>query len=310
MEFIAGVDEAGRGPLAGPVVAAAVILPADQGLSGLTDSKKISPKKRAELYQYIFDHAYSVGIGIVNRDEIDHTNILVATHKAMYKALGNLHHIPDKALIDGYALPNQLIPSEGIVRGDELVPSISAASIIAKVTRDAIMKQYDIIFPEYSFAANKGYGTKMHIQTLEDEKASIVHRRSFSRVKENLPSIKWLKDNGKLGQWGERLAAMDLYSKGNTINALNVHCAPYGEIDIVAENETEIIFIEVKTAAGKTMGDIVERVDAHKLNRLNNAIEKYIADQKIQKDIRLDAYSISIVKGGPIMKHFKGIALE
>ena len=147
MALIAGVDEAGRGPLAGPVVAAAVILDDNKPITGLADSKKLSTKKRAKLYQEIMQHA-EVGIGLIDVEEIDKNNILKATYKAMYKALGALKTKPDKALIDGYALPNQIIPNEGIIGGDDKIDSIGAASIIAKVTRDRIMEQYDVIFPE------------------------------------------------------------------------------------------------------------------------------------------------------------------
>ncbi|MEE9574291.1 MAG: ribonuclease HII, partial [Candidatus Neomarinimicrobiota bacterium] len=151
MEIVAGVDEAGRGPLAGPVVAAAVIL-SDEKIEGLRDSKKLSAKKREALFQEINASAISVGIGIVSEKVIDETNILSATHKAMQIALGKLNRKPSLALIDGYKLPNQIIPNKGVLKGDTKIESIMAASIIAKVTRDAIMIEYDKIFPEYGFA--------------------------------------------------------------------------------------------------------------------------------------------------------------
>ena len=221
MELIAGVDEAGRGPLAGPVVAAAVILPDHHKIEGLADSKKLSEKKREKLFIDIHSRALSVGIGIVDREEIDRTNILKATHKAMFKALGALKPQPTKALVDGFALPNQIVPNEGIIHGDDLIDSIKAGSIIAKVTRDRIMKQYDIIFPEYGFAQHKGYGTKQHIEKLIEQKASPIHRQTFRPVNKHLPTIQWLKKNTRVGYFGERLAALDLYKKGYKIISLN-----------------------------------------------------------------------------------------
>ncbi|HJL75330.1 MAG TPA: ribonuclease HII [Candidatus Marinimicrobia bacterium] len=310
MAVIAGVDEAGRGPLAGPVAAAAVILPENHKIIGLSDSKKLSAKRRAILYDDIFDAAIDVGIGIVDVDEIDKTNILNATQKAMYKALGTLKTKPDKALIDGYALPKQIIPNEGIIAGDDKIDCIRAASIIAKVFRDRILMQYDIIFPEYGFASHKGYGTQFHLQQLQEFKATPIHRKSFKPVQENLPTITWLKSKRRIGQWGERLAALEYYKNDYKIIALNHHCAPYGEIDIIAENEDEIVFVEVKTAAGKTLGGVEDQVDEVKLQRLSNAIDKYIMDNEIYKDIRLDVYAVRLGKKGPVMKHFMGIELE
>jgi ribonuclease HII/Holliday junction resolvase-like predicted endonuclease len=310
VEIIAGVDEAGRGPLAGPVTAAAVILPDDHIITGLTDSKKLSPKRREKLFHDINKNAVSVGVGIVDANEIDKINILQATYKAMYKALGALNPKPDKALIDGSALPNQIIPNEGIIKGDDKVDCIRAASIIAKVTRDRIMEQYDIIFPEYGFAKHKGYGTKVHLEKLQEKKASLIHRQSFRPVRENLPTITWLQKNRKIGQWGEKLAALEYYKKGYKIHALNHHCAPYGEIDIVAEKDNEIVFAEVKTAAGKTLGGIEDQVDEAKLQRLSDAIDKYIMDYEIDQDIRLDVFAIRLGKNGSKLKHFKAIELE
>ena len=309
MALIAGVDEAGRGPLAGPVVATAVILDESKPIAGLADSKKLTAKKRAKLYQEIMQHA-EVGIGVVDVEEIDKNNILKATQKAMYKALGDLKTKPDKALIDGYALPNQIIPNEGIIAGDDKIDCIRAASIIAKVTRDRMMQQYDIIFPEFGFARHKGYGTILHMEKLSEYKACPIHRKLFKPVNENLPTITWLKSQRRIGQWGERLAALEYFNNGYKIHALNHYCSPYGEIDIIAEKENELVFAEVKTAAGKTLGGVEDQVDEVKLQRLSNAIDKYIMDSEIQNDIRLDVFAIMLGKNGPSLKHFKGIELE
>jgi Holliday junction resolvase-like predicted endonuclease len=172
------------------------------------------------------------------------------------------------------------------------------------------MEKYDIIFPEYGFAKHKGYGTKDHLAHLYEFKATPIHRRSFRPVKENLPTITWLQTNRKIGQWGERLAALEYFRNGYKIHALNHHCAPYGEIDIIVEKDDEIVFVEVKTAAGKTLGEIEDQVDELKLQRLSDAIDKYLMDNEIEKDIRLDVYAVRLGKNGPILKHFKGIELE
>lgn len=309
MALIAGVDEAGRGPLAGPVVAATVILDEQNRISGLADSKKLTAKKREKLFQEIMQHA-EVGIGVVDVEEIDKNNILKATQKAMYKAMGALKTKPDKALIDGYALPNQIIPNKGIIGGDDKIDCIRAASIIAKVTRDRMMQQYDIIFPEFGFARHKGYGTILHMEKLSEYKACPIHRKSFKPVNENLPTITWLKSQRRIGQWGERLAALEYFNNGYKIHALNHYCAPYGEIDIIAEKDNELVFAEVKTAARKTLGGVEGQVDEVKLQHLSNAIDKYIMDNEIQNDIRLDVFAIILGKNGPALKHFKGIELE
>jgi len=308
MEIIAGVDEAGRGPLAGPVVAAAVIL-ADDKIEGLDDSKKLSAKKRETLFQEINQKAVSVGIGIVNEKEIDKTNILIATQKTMQMAMGRLNKRPTMALIDGYKLPNQIIPNKGIIKGDTKVESIMAASIIAKVTRDRIMIEYDKIFPEYGFAKHKGYGTKQHIEALTEFKATQIHRRSFKPVSFNLPTITWLQNNNRVGKVGEQLAACKLMEDGHRILAMNEICAPHGEIDIISEKDDLLIFTEVKTYAKEQIGSPELKIDMAKLKKLENAIYCYINKNDIKKDIRLDGVSIVLGKNHNIKK-FEGIELN
>ena len=171
MKLIAGIDEAGRGPLAGPVVAAAVILPKYHSIVGLNDSKKISSKKRSVLYREIMDRSLGVGVGIVDEKTIDEINILNGTHKAMEKSIDQLEIRPDHVLIDGHGIPNLRISSEGIVKGDEKVEVIQAASIIAKVTRDRIMQDYAKILPQYGFEKHKGYGTKKHFEAIIQNKS-------------------------------------------------------------------------------------------------------------------------------------------
>ena len=156
MKIIAGVDEAGRGALAGPVVASAVILPEEYDLDGLNDSKKVSPPKREVLFDKITSQAISIGVGIVPAIEIDRINILESTYKAMKMSLGKLNPVPEEALIDGFPLNTQIIPNRGIIKGDETIDVIKAASIIAKVTRDRIMVKYDQKYPLYGFKKHKG----------------------------------------------------------------------------------------------------------------------------------------------------------
>ena len=183
---IAGVDEVGRGPLAGPVVAAAVILPRDGIGFELFDSKQISSKKREELYPLILKEALGVGIGIIGQEEIDCINIFQATLRAMVAAIENLPLPPDFLLIDGTQGLKFSIPQKSIPKGDRLSNSIAAASIVAKVTRDRIMEEYHQQHPEYDFAKHKGYGTKEHRQAIKKFGICELHRKTFRGVKEYL----------------------------------------------------------------------------------------------------------------------------
>jgi len=177
--YICGIDEVGRGPFAGPVIAAAVILPKDFDILYVNDSKKLSEKKREELYDEIIKNAVSYGIGSVPSEEIDEINILQATYKAMSLAVSNMKVKPDILLIDAVTIPDVSIPQVPIIKGDEKSISIAAASIVAKVTRDRLMIAYDKIFPGYGFADNKGYGSKQHIDAIKRLGPSPIHRMSF-----------------------------------------------------------------------------------------------------------------------------------
>ena len=177
--YICGIDEVGRGPLAGPVVAAAVILPKDCDILYINDSKKLSEKKRELLYEEIMAKAVAVGIGMAGPARIDEINILQATYEAMREAIAKLSIKPDILLNDAVRIPGVDIEQVSIIKGDAKSASIGAASIIAKVTRDRMMVEYDGIFPEYGFAANKGYGTAVHIAALKEIGPTSIHRRSF-----------------------------------------------------------------------------------------------------------------------------------
>ena len=181
-KYIAGIDEAGRGPLAGPVVAAAVILPEGCLIEGVNDSKKLSEKKREKLYDDIVQNATAWGVGIVDNNVIDEINILNSTRRAMHMAIEELKVKPDYILIDAEKkVDTNGIPYLPIIKGDALSISIGAASIIAKVTRDRMMREYDKIFPMYGFEKHKGYGTKAHVEAIKENGLCMIHRKSFCK---------------------------------------------------------------------------------------------------------------------------------
>ena len=179
LAYVAGIDEAGRGPLAGPVVAAAVILPKDIFLPFLNDSKKVTEKRRDVLFDEIKQNAIAYGIGIASNTLIDEINILQATYEAMREAINELEKTPDVLLVDAVHIPDINIKQVGIVKGDAKSVNIAAASILAKVTRDRLMAEYDKIYPEYGLASNKGYGTATHIAALKEIGPCAIHRKSF-----------------------------------------------------------------------------------------------------------------------------------
>lgn len=182
LELIAGIDEVGRGPLAGPVVAAAVILPKNCKIKGLNDSKKISKKKHQEIYDQVIEQALAIGLGFKSNQVIDQVNIYEATKLAMKEAVANLQLSPQHLLIDAMQL-DLALPQTSIIKGDANSLSIAAASIVAKVTRDRLMRDYDRKFPGYDFAHNAGYGTQAHLEGLKKLGISPIHRHSFEPVK-------------------------------------------------------------------------------------------------------------------------------
>ncbi len=179
---ICGIDEAGRGPLAGPVVVASVIMPENSMIEGVNDSKKISEKKREKLYDQILEEAISYGVGIIGQDEIDEINILNATKKALTLSLKELTTKPDLIIVDALThIDTMGIPYESIIKGDAKCYSIASASIIAKVTRDRIMREWDSVYPEYGFIQHKGYGTAKHISAIKEYGLCPIHRKSFTK---------------------------------------------------------------------------------------------------------------------------------
>lgn len=181
--LIAGVDEVGRGPLAGPVVVAAVILDDNSPIIGLADSKKLSPKRREQLFSIIRNNCLCWTVGRAEVKEIDELNILQATFLAMQRAVELLPIKPELVLVDGNCCPQLPYPARAIIRGDATVPAISAASILAKVIRDSEMEAYDKYYPQYGFAKHKGYGTKEHLEALKKYKPAPMHRHSFTPIK-------------------------------------------------------------------------------------------------------------------------------
>ena len=297
MKKICGVDEAGRGPLAGPVVAAAVILPSHHNIDSIKDSKKLSEKKRQNLYEKIMDIA-DVSIGIVSNRTIDKINILNATYLAMEKAISGLDTIPDISLIDGYALPNKDIKSEGIIGGDNIVDCISAASIIAKVARDEIMTKMDPIFPEFKFRNHKGYGTKYHMNTLSVQKATPIHRKSFRPVKKNLPSPSIIKDDKKAKQLSIELVALYYLNNGYNIKEINKDCMNEVTLDIVAEKNKETIIVDVnKIDFYPSSADI---------KKIKTTIKDSLIDIKKESQISIHIANIDLIKN-PIIEINKTI---
>ena len=176
---ICGIDEAGRGPLAGPVVAGAVILPKDCSILYLNDSKQVSASRREELFDEIQEKAIASAVGIVSPQRIDEINILQATYEAMHQAVEGLKITPDLLLVDAVTIPAMPMKQVGIIKGDAKSVSIAAASILAKVTRDRMMVEYDALYPEYEFAKHKGYGSKVHIEAIQEYGPCPIHRRTF-----------------------------------------------------------------------------------------------------------------------------------
>lgn len=189
VKLIAGVDEVGRGPLVGPVVTACVILPVDYHLEGLTDSKKLTPKKREMFYDIIMRDAISVSIGLRDEKVIDEINIYEATKEAMYEAINNSKVKPEHVLIDAMKLEKLDIPSTSIIKGDLKSITIAASSVIAKVTRDRMMVELDKKYPEYGFKKNMGYGTKQHVEAIEKYGIIAEHRKTFRPVTEHLDHL-------------------------------------------------------------------------------------------------------------------------
>ncbi|NQV30733.1 MAG: ribonuclease HII [Candidatus Marinimicrobia bacterium] len=308
-KVLAGVDEAGRGPLAGPVVAAAVILnPADIP-EGLRDSKKISAKKREKLAVEISQRALYVGVGIVHEQDIDRWNILQATFEAMRRAVANLGIQPTEVQVDGnFTIPDLRLNQKAIVGGDDLVQEISAASIIAKTTRDAMMVSYDKLFPEYGFKSHKGYGAKTHMDLLRSKGRTPIHRRSFRPVAESTNlNYRYFNQESAYGRMGEIIAGMYLIRNGYQLLVHSYHAGRDGEIDLIAARENEIVFVEVKSFGGESDDTVaLERVTAAKQKQIARIAEIYLEKHEIeQPECRFDIITVNFSRPKPDIKHYE-----
>ena len=310
-EYIAGIDEAGRGPLAGPVVAAAVILPHDIELPEVNDSKKISEKKRERLYDEINDAAIAVAKGIVHEEEIDEKNILQATFKAMRKSIGQLSVKPDIILVDGHKADIRHYKQESIIDGDQKSLSIAAASIIAKVFRDRMMRQYDIIFPEYGFAKHKGYGTKQHMEVITTRKATPIHRQSFNPVGDHLPTFAYLKRNLLFGKLGEQILACQLIRDGHKILETNYNVPIVGKIDIISRDEEMLVFTEVKTQVSEHKEKKpCSQINGNNKDRLMIAVKHYMETHELNCEFRFDLGEVILGKRKPEIRILNEVHFE
>ena len=268
--LVCGIDEAGRGPLAGPVAAAAVILPEDLLLPYLNDSKKVTPKRREKLFDEIREKAVAWSVVMVPPDRIDEINILQATYEAMRTAVGNLSVRPDVLVNDAVTIPGLDILQVPVIKGDARCISIAAASILAKVTRDRYMMEMDAQYPVYGFAGHKGYGTKKHCDAIRAYGPCPIHRRSF--LKNILPDESGRSTDGALqaaeskravGRRGEEAAAAFLREKGVRILDRGFHDRD-GEIDLIGSQDGTVVFFEVKYRKDDRSGDPAEAVTAQK----------------------------------------------
>lgn len=293
--LICGIDEAGRGPLAGPVAAGAVILPKDSRILYLNDSKQLTPARREELYEEIQKEAVSIGVGIVDAARIDEINILNATYEAMRQAIAQLSPQPDLLLNDAVTIPRVDIPQVPIIKGDAKSLSIAAASVIAKVTRDRMMVAYDKQYPQYGFAKHKGYGTKEHIQKLQEYGPCPLHRRTFIGHFVDVDGEESIQKANyrQRGSYYEEVAASYLKKQGYQILERNYRC-PKGEIDLIALDKETLVFIEVKFRKESTAGDPAEAVSGKKQRRILETAKWYLMERKLSFDrpLRFDVVAI------------------
>lgn len=306
-KYICGIDEAGRGPLAGPVVAAAVVLPKNCEILYLNDSKKLSPAKREQLYDEIMEKAVSVGVGMASPARIDEINILQATYEAMREAVTALSVKPDILLNDAVTIPEILVPQVPIIKGDAKSISIAAASVIAKVTRDRLMIQYDDIIPGYGFARNKGYGSRDHIEALAKLGATPIHRKTFIKnfeIGKTCDSAD--RNNRKTGNDYEKAVGYYLEQKGYEILKYN-YCCRFGEIDIVAKDGEYIVFCEVKYRANDRAGKPLEAVDRKKQKTIYACAMCFLKEKGLETvPCRFDAAGVEGSKITYIKNAFTG----
>jgi len=296
LKYVAGIDEAGRGPLAGPVVASSVILHQDFDIKDINDSKKISHKKRLILYDYIINHALDVSIGIVDEKEIDKLNILKATFLAMKRSINNLLLKPEQLLIDGPYTDIKSFPVKNIISGDSKSASIAAASIIAKVTRDQIMLDYDKIFPEYGFFTNKGYGTKKHIESLKVNLATPIHRKSFKIVKDYLPSFSFYDKNNSFSNLGYQYIGSQYIRNQYKLLDTKIKIEKNDDIvDFLFYKDNHYFFIKIITLFDD-MKFSIGNIKKYNKDLYNIELEKILLEKKYDRKFSLNIISIEFKK--------------
>jgi len=303
VEPVCGVDEAGRGPLAGPVFAAAVILPYGIDIPDLNDSKKLTEKTRDKLYSEIIETAIDYGIGTADHKEIDEHNILKATFLAMNRAVDALRTKPGIALVDGNRDPLLKCRSRCIVGGDSKSASIAAASILAKVSRDRFMEQIAVEYPQYAFEKHKGYGTKLHYEKLLEYGPSEIHRATFLK-KLKMENGKWKISDGqdalegtdrtdtrRRGKWGETRALEYLNGKNYTTVA-EAYRSRFGEIDLIVKNREFIVFVEVKLRKNDKFAAAREHVDKEKQRKISAAAKLWLQSNRTNLQPRFDVVEV------------------
>lgn len=302
--LVAGLDEVGRGPLAGPVTAAAVILDPERAPDGLADSKTLSARRREELAGLIRQRAHAWAIASCDVGEIDRLNILRASLMAMARAVNGLATPPEFLLVDGNHTIDSHLPQLAVVGGDALCPSISAASILAKVHRDQIMLEAHQRYPAYNFASNKGYGTAEHRRALEQHGPCPLHRRSFKPVAQM--SLGLGLGGGQetdLGSEAETLAADYLSRRGLSLLERNLRNRS-GELDIIARDGQMLVFVEVRARSRADFGSPEETVDARKRARIIAAAREYLASLDGEPPAcRFDVVAVEYRPNGPALRH-------
>lgn len=299
IELLCGVDEAGRGPLAGDVFAAAVILDPSKPIIGIDDSKKLTDKKRKLLFDEIISSAIAYNIATASVSEIDEHNILQATFLAMRRAVDGLKIKPQYILVDGNQNPRLSVKSECVIKGDSISACIAAASILAKVSRDNYMDELAKEYPAYLFEKHKGYGTKLHYEKIDEFGITEIHRKTFLKkylAKDNTTQ------NQIIGAKGEQLAKDFLSSKGYRIIEQNFK-GKSGEIDIIAQDEQNIVFVEVKTRGANSFYTPLEAVLTQKQKKIIKTAVEYAIIRKESMQMRFDVIEVTTGRGENSVNH-------
>lgn len=304
---IIGVDEAGRGPLAGPVTAAAVCFGGEAGHPLIRDSKKLSPKQRDQVYEWIIGNAEKWAVHSMGVQAINKMNILQASLTAMQRAVEKLHFPEADILVDGNHLPEAFAGrGKAIVNGDNRSFSIAAASVLAKVSRDRQMLRWSEIFPEYGFDRHKGYGTAAHLKAISEHYPCPLHRRDFAPLKYWQLSN---PDKHKLGRWGENWAIYYLILKGYHFVTRNFHGGNKGEIDIIMLKDETYVMVEVKTVFSDNEDLAAERIDETKIDKMMDVADQYFYNLNMPEyDVKFEAVTVSGTDWfAPHIKHYEDI---